>query len=254
MNTQTILQNFMREQLLAHKSRNPNGSLRSFAKRVGIHASALSHILNGNRNITQKQLTKILNNLNIDPEKKKKLLGLLQPVAIKSFKENIQLEAVAFKVISEWENYAVLSLINCSDFKFDLGWMALRLGISESKVKHCLDCLMQLKLVSISEGNLTRTNLNISTSDETINLSIRKSHDENLKLASESLYRDSNSQRDFTCVTMAIAPNQIPLAKEMIRKFQDEISSVLESGDLTEVYRMSIQLFPLTKINQPLQH
>jgi hypothetical protein len=56
-------------------------------------------------------------------------------------------------------------------------------------------------------------------------------------------------ERDFTTVTMAIDKRKLSTAKELIRKFEDELSDLLESGHRTDVYRLSVQLFPFTKDN-----
>jgi hypothetical protein len=57
-------------------------------------------------------------------------------------------------------------------------------------------------------------------------------------------------KRDFTAVTVAVNPKNLSTAKELIRKFQDELCDQLEAGRCTEVYRLSVQLFPLTVMNE----
>jgi hypothetical protein len=56
----------------------------------------------------------------------------------------------------------------------------------------------------------------------------------------------------MTSVTMAIDPRKIGMAKEFIRKFQDEFCVLVEQGDQTEVYKLSMQFFPLTKTRSNL--
>jgi hypothetical protein len=49
-------------------------------------------------------------------------------------------------------------------------------------------------------------------------------------------------------MSIAIAPDRIPAAKEKVKKFRRELADFLESSrSKTEVYRLSFQLFPLTK-------
>jgi hypothetical protein len=66
-----------------------------------------------------------------------------------------------------------------------------------------------------------------------------------LELARKSLYRDPVEARDLTSVTMAIDPKNLSMAKEKIRQFQDELAQMLATGTPTEVYRVSMQMFPL---------
>ena len=139
--------------------------------------------------------------------------------------------------------------MNCNDFQDDILWIAKRLGISEVRALEVIKLLFEMKLiVRNSSDKLERAHSAIRSSDDTVNLSLRKSHEVTLELAKESLNRDGIHERDFTYVTMAIDPSNISVAKEMIRKFQDELSDVLESGNKTEVYRFSTQLFPFTKL------
>jgi hypothetical protein len=38
------------------------------------------------------------------------------------------------------------------------------------------------------------------------------------------------------------------MAKELIRKFQDEFAKLVETDNQTEVYRLSMQFFPLSNL------
>jgi uncharacterized protein (TIGR02147 family) len=98
------------------------------------------------------------------------------------------------------------------------------------------------------DGELTRSEKNYRTPDDVVDSSLKKGNAETLDLARESLYRDAIDERDFTAVTVAVNPKNLRTAKEMIRKFQDDLCDRLEDGTRTEVYRLSVQLFPLTKL------
>ncbi len=57
-------------------------------------------------------------------------------------------------------------------------------------------------------------------------------------------------KREYTSITMAIDPKNIPRARRLIDRFQDKVVAILESGEPTEVYNMNVQLFPLTQIRE----
>lgn len=259
MKEQIAVQNLLRTHLIELQSKNPSYSLRSYAGKVGVHVGALSSIMNGKRNVSRVLAERIARKLLIDPQVRSELLGLFPERRknkkaqdeVQSGPRYMEVEASQFKMIAEWEHYAVLSLMNCKDFKDESSWIAVRLGISESRVLEVLKRLLGLQLIKRnSEDKLIRAHSSIRSSDDTVNLSLRKSHEVGLDLAKESLNRDSVTERDFTYVTMAIDPKNISEAKEMIRKFQDDLSDLLESGNPTEVYRFSTQLIPLTKLDQ----
>lgn len=258
MKEQLAIQNLLRSHLVELQSKNPQYSLRSYASKVGVHVGALSSIMNGKRNVSRDLAERVARRLLIDPQKRSEILEQF-PEKRKQKRANeesispryLELEASKFKMIAEWEHYAVLSLMNTKDFQDDFKWISDRLGITEARTVEVIKRLLDVGLIKRNENDhLVRTQISVRSSDDTVNLSLRKSHESTLELAHESLNRDRVHERDFTYVTMAIDPKNMSVAKEMIRKFQDELAEVLESGNQTEVFRFSTQLFPMTKLNQ----
>lgn len=256
MEEQLAIQKLLRSYFLTAQSKNPKFSLRSYSRLVGIHAGALSSIMNGKRNVSVKLAEKITRKLLINPQQRIEILSLF-PIkrsytksedVVEPTTKFLEIEASSFKLMAEWEHFAVLSLIKTSDFKNDMNWIGERLGISKFRAQEVVERLLSLGFLKITpEGELIRTKSNIRSSDDTVNLSVRKAHEETLDLAKESLHRDSLQQRDFTSLTMAFDPDKMGIAKEMIRKFQNELSEVVGVGNTKEVYRISVQFFPLTK-------
>lgn len=259
MEEQLAIQTLLRNHLVLAQSKNPKYSLRSYSRKVGIHPGALSSILNGKRNVSRDLAEKITRKLLIDPQQRSEILALfpekrkyrtLADKAEDNSPKYLEIEASEFKLIAEWEHYAVLSLIKTKNFKSNVTWIAERLGISAFRANEVLERLFNLGFIRKNKGKIERVHANIRSSDDTVNLSVRKSHEENLELARESLNRDSIHERDFTSITMPVDPAQMSRAKELIRKFQDDLADILNTGEQTEVYRLAVQLFPLTKINQ----
>ena len=256
MKEQLAIQNLLRTNLVNLQSKNERYSLRSFSAKVGVHVGALSSIMNGKRNVSRDLAERITRKLLVDPQSRAEILSLF-PEKRKYLKQDelptgpryLEIEASQFKLIAEWEHYAVLSLANCTNFESETDSIAQRLNITEPRAREVVKRLLDLNLLTVKNGKLLRTEASVRSSDDTVNLSLRKSHEETLVLAKESLNRDSVHERDFTYVTMAIDPKKMSVAKEMIRKFQDELSDVMETGKRTEVYRLSMQLFPITKLS-----
>ena len=77
---------------------------------------------------------------------------------------------------------------------------------------------------------------------------MRRVNREYIQMALVSLEKNSIEERDVTGVTMAISTKKIAVAKKMISNFRRELAEYLETADSKdEVYRLNIQLFPLTK-------
>ena len=88
---------------------------------------------------------------------------------------------------------------------------------------------------------------NLHTQPEVGTTAVIKYHQENLKLAHESLERDPKELREFSSLTLAIDLGKIPKAKQMIRQFKLSMDQEMKSQDPEEVYHLSLQFFPVSK-------
>src|SRR5688500_4433772 len=116
MKDQIAIQNLLISQLMELQQKNPRYSLRSYSTHVQIHSSTISYIMNGKRNVSRKLAEKITRKLLLDPQKRSEILELF-PQKKKVPSQNLELkprfleiEASQFKLNSEWEHFAVLSL------------------------------------------------------------------------------------------------------------------------------------------------
>lgn len=255
------VQKLLQARMLEAKAKNPSFSLRAFAGKIGISPAMVSRVLSGERQVSRKLIQKIMNALMLDPEERaavlarfpasKKRRDLRQVDAVDP--SYLQLTADHFRMISEWHYFAILSLFKTKNFKSEPAWIAARLGLNLSTVTQSLERLKRLELIcETKDGGLQRNSSRFQTTDDVVDLSIRKAHFETLELARKSLESDPVERRDFTSLTLAFPSERMGEAKALIRKFQDEFDSTFEanSGPKDEVYRLWTSLFPLTKENQ----
>lgn len=231
------------------RSKNPSYSLRAFAKKLSLAPSALSEILQGKRGVSRRAAVKITSSLALAPDRREKLLAQFPtkrgtlPRAIPT-----QLVMDQYRAISDWYHFAILSLSETRAFQSSPAWVSKRLGLSKTVATAAIDRLVRLEMLHRdSKQNLSPTGKSYATPDHVAEISLRKAHAVNLELARSALEHDSIDQRDFTSMTMAIDPAKIPEAKKMIRKFQSELCTFLESGEKTEVFKVCTQLFSLSK-------
>ncbi len=254
MNDQRAIQSVLQMKLTEFQLKNAAFSLRAFSKRLEMSPGAVSQILNGKRFISKKVAQKICDKLLLDPQEKLEIVGLF-PEQKKEILNNtasepnyLQLQSDQFRVISDWYYLAILSLIKIRGFKQKPQWISKRLGISEKEAKEALTRLKRLGLIEKDKkGGFKRSAPRYRTSDDTKDLSVQKSHFQSLELAQKSLATNAVQERDFTSITMAINSKKLDQAKVLIRKFQDKLSGFLEDSTPNKVYRLCIQLFPLTK-------
>jgi uncharacterized protein (TIGR02147 family) len=155
------------------------------------------------------------------------------------------LDIEQFKLISNWQHFAILELCELENFESDAGWIACQLGISELQATDALQRLIGLGLLTKVGKHLKKTKdcaIKSVPSD-----AIKRFHLEHLENAKSALKDIPFSERDFSGTTVATNPKQIEKAKKMIQEFRRELTSVLESGPKTRVYHLSVQLFPLNK-------
>jgi len=260
MKEQLAIQKILQEQFAKSQRANPRFSLRAYSKKVGVHFAALSAILNGKRNVSRKLAVRIADRLYLDPQERSELLSLFPNPKKNSSSllkglvlepTYLEMNAQQFKIAAEWEHFAVMSLLQCHEFKSNITWIANRLNLTETRAGQVVNRLVELGLLNIDKnGEWKRSEKNYRTPDDLADLSLKKCHEQTLELARESLYRDAVEERDFTSVTVAVNPKQIRTAKELIRKFQDDLCDQLETGERTEVFRLSVQLFPLTALKK----
>ncbi len=255
--SQSTLARILIDELTQARIKNPSYSLRAFARKLRLPASALSEVMSGKRRVSRKAAEKIADRLLLDPEKKNELLNsiptarkrrasgvLTQPADLKS----VQITMDHFRSISEWYHFGILSLAETRGFKSDTQWIAARLGLNKTTAQQAIERLVRLNMLTrCNDGELKVSGESYTTPDETADISLRKSHAATLELARQSLENDPVDARDFTAITMAIDPAKLPEAKKMIRIFRDQLCAHLNSGETTEVYKFSMQLIPLTQ-------
>lgn len=249
---QLALQNKLRDSLLEAQKRNSGYSLRAFAKKLQMSPSALSEILSGKRKVSKDLAEKILRNIGSNPREQHKILSLFEAGKTGFSKSNyLEISADQFHVIADWYHFAVLSLAETKGFRAEPLWIAKRLGIKLQDAEVALERLHRLGMAKWSrkQKTLELTNAQFTTSDDIANQAIRKSHQEDLEISSRLLEEVSVEKRDFTSMTMAIDASKMAQAKKMIRDFQDQMSTLLESGEKTEVYKLCVHLMPLSKEN-----
>ncbi|MCX6126783.1 MAG: TIGR02147 family protein [Proteobacteria bacterium] len=255
MNTITS-QEPLREALLTEWSRirqiNPAFSLRSFAKRIGLQAPALSQIINGKRRVSLKLARRLLDRLDAPPLETQRVFKRLVDQASKnSTYQTIDMDH--YHLLADWFHFSILSLVETNDFNADPVWIADRLKISKTSARTALTRLKKLGFLAEStSGKLSLCQPKFATSDNVSNLAVKKSHSQSLDLAKLSLYEDDLALRDITTMNLAIDIRKIPQAKIAIREFREKIANLLETNDRTEVYQLCVQLFPVSK-TQALQ-
>ena len=230
------------EDLALAKGRNQSYSMRAFALKVGVAQSVISQIINGKRPLTRKTAQRILEGLGKDPQTISRIIENLsekEPYSTSS--------SDAFQLVSDWYNYAILSLAETEDFRGRPSWVADRLGISQQTAKEALERLLRLELLKKKNGKVVATGKRLEAISAVPNVALRKANQENLALAENALAAVPIELRDFTAITLCFDPDRIEEARAMIKAFRRSFDRSMESGRKREVYKLCVQLFPVSK-------
>jgi uncharacterized protein (TIGR02147 family) len=169
--------------------------------------------------------------------------------------EQMTLTMDQFYLVSGWQHFALLALIQTGEFEGQGSeeWIAKRLGLKISEVKSVIERLVRLGLLKVvpgdkegdkeESGKIVPTGAPLEFSEEFAETALQWAHLEALELARSSLERDAIGERDFFSATMPIDKQKIGVAKTMIREFQKKLEEVLGATEKNEVYKLCIQLF-----------
>jgi uncharacterized protein (TIGR02147 family) len=246
-----IFKSHLQQEFLKRLGNNPSYSLRAYAQHLNINHATLSTILSGKRKITKATVLKLAKNLNLSPEEINHFLNFKIEEALPEEKSFYLLQNDIFSFISEWYFDAILELSLISQVKLNPQNIASILGIPVLQATFALDTLVRLELLTISENGkylVTHKNsTNILDHDTTTSAQLRYQRSI-LEKSLQALENIERKKRDHSSVTMAINPQDLPEAKELIKKFRHDLNAFMQRVDveLNEVYQLQVSFFPLS--------
>lgn len=249
MQTESFIQK-IKMSLEERIKKNPQYSLRAYAKQLGVSAATLSGILSGQRKLTAEMMGKIGFALDLNPEEiwnhQRQALGHKETPTDVTFKELTQ---EMFMIVSEWYHLTILELMKLTDFEPNANWISKRLGVNSNQIKIAIERLQKVGILEI-KGNvwLDKTDGFTTHYDaQKTNEAKKRYQKQLLEKSQESLARDDYSIRDHSSTTMAINTKDMLKAKKEIQAFRKKLCELMESAtNPDEVYQLQIGFFPLT--------
>lgn len=119
-----------------------------------------------------------------------------------------------------------------------------------AEVKKALALLQKVGLLTKDvDGNFNRDQKSVTTGNlEVASLSVREMHRQMGELAVRALDEVPVKERDISGLTIGISETAFYRITKEIEDFRRRVSSiVMEDSDEARVYRLNVQLFPLTK-------
>jgi len=256
---QTELHKIIAKSLLELQSRHPGYSLRRFARKVDLPSAVVSEVLRGKRTLTRNLEEELITDLNIDsrlasklileiPEKKRRRKRSEITADETLPKNNYHLLQIAeLSAVSDWWNFAILRAIETKKTQnADIQALGKRLGLSKKTVSASIENLVRLGLLENIDGILRSTEKTLTTTFDIPSSAIRKNHLQGLELAQDALREIPVELRDYSAITVTFDPERLAVIKSKIENFRRELMNEMLSTPKKEVYRLQIQLFPLT--------
>lgn len=233
--------------------KNPNYSLRSFARALSVEPSALSQMINGKRPITEKMKLRLGAALGLHTKQIEKFTTEGQSKSKQPLPAYQQMTLDSFALISDWYHYAILELLAIEGFKPDPAWIGKRLGITRSEANIAVERLFRLGLLERkNDGSWADTSENGTTSHLKPGVTsdaARKYQCQLLDLSKQAVQEGELSRRNHTSATLCFDPSDLPQAIERITEFRRLFASEFQPKTKgKEVYQLQVSFFPLTKV------
>lgn len=250
----------LRTELTRRSKRNPQFSLRAFAKLLGVDVAALSRVLADKGSLSLKSAERVVRSLRCSAEArrlflasvakdlKRRALAKVAPEcapgegAVKALGED------TFKQVADWEYYAILEATFLKDFSPTPAWIAGRLGIAEERARLALARLLDLGLLEQSGAAVKKSDRSFHSKADAGSSSALRRHQRQLaEAAARSVDGVEPGRRAITTIVVPTDPRMIEAARQLIEDFAWQVSRHLCGGEYEEVYALTINLFPLTR-------
>ncbi len=257
---------FLKDVITQKKKQEEDFSLRRFCRQnnIGSHA-LLIMLLNGKRKMTLKQAPGLSKALGMGSLELMYFQTLIQLDNAKSEEEKNLcklwlndlnpkpeykiLEVEHFHVIANWIHMAILTLAKIEGAKITAEnvYALIHEKVSIAECRQAIERLLDLRLLEEKNGKILPTHNWVRTKDDVANKGAREYHKQVSKLAIEAIEEQDPSIREYQSFALTIPEGKIPFAKDMIRKFRNQLVLAMEADPGYQVYQCNIQFFRLTE-------
>lgn len=234
----------------ARRERNASYSMRSFSRDISVNSGRLSQYFSKVRPVTPKAATRIMSKLGLSPFEQAEWMGLSHLATSMSHEsEPFLLDQKVFELISEPLHFSLLSLIETKNFQKSSRWIAKKLRSTVPQVNQSIELLRGLGLIQDQGSKFILTHKQgVKSSDGLKSTALRQAHKKQLTESIEIIDQVPLELRDITSISFPADRDKLPEAKKLIKEFRRKLNLLMSGKNNTEVYRLQIQLIPMTNI------
>lgn len=256
---------FLRDCYQARKQESRAFSYRYIGGKIGLDSGAISRILNGERDLNPEMARSLAGVFGLnEPEKEffeiLVLFGQARSLAEKNpFLERIfrlrgskvsALEERQYVFYRKWYHLALRELLNFHPFEGDYHKLArmLRPPIKTVEAKRAVRLLLDIGLLGRDEkGRLRLTEALITSGDDIRAVFLNNLHLAMAELAVRAFPDMEPRERDFSGLTIGLSPQGFAKVKAKTKEYRREVLEIARHDqDVACVYRMNLQLFPVS--------
>lgn len=243
MDLQKILIAYVERQKKIHKKY----SLSDLSKNSGVSKTSLSEFLNGNRELTPENKIKLATVIIQSKKSFNYFVEKNSSISKIAKKREKILKKTQFSYISDWEYFAILASVYLKNSSSDTQWISKTLNIPHERAVECLEQLLNLKLIKITNSKIIRQGYNISSPRGESNQDIKKNHSQSINLADEKLYEIPIERREYITSNLCIAEKDFnPLRQDIIKFYKKIAKKYTKYSDGDHLYKLNIQFFPIS--------
>jgi uncharacterized protein (TIGR02147 family) len=247
---------FLHAELGRRCARNPQYSLRAFAKFLGIDHATLSQLLRRKRALTARAILKMGTRLGLDrpaidrySADEASMAEFAEDEAV--LHEVQQLASDTATIIADWYHFAILELTRLRDFKTDSRWIARVLGITADEVNIALTRLTRLGLLEMVARDrwIDRAGDLTARLAEFDRAAVQRLSEQVRQLLVRALGRVQPGCCEHSTTALALSTARLPNVLELIARLRRELITLLEQDSVRDdVYQLEINFFPITNL------
>lgn len=267
--TSTSYRDVLKNELKLRIQKNPSYTLRSFALRLKMQASALSEILNGKRGLSPNRAGQVADALGFQNWERQYFVSLVESMHARSKPvRDLALQKIAnyqeilesplnedqAEVISNWWHFAIIELSRTQGFVPTPRGIARKLGIPSGTAKEAVERLIRMKVLRKSGKTIVPvTDALITSGHDVPSEAIRNLHRELIKKSLVAIDSQDTRKRNLSSLVFSIDTTNektVDQLKKLIMDFNKKINKIATaSNQATELYCFSTQLFSLEAQN-----
>ncbi len=242
---------FFIEEFKKRKDANPNFSLRSYARWLGMSPAQVSQMMTGKRTVTLASLRKIVEKAGLSPMEQENLFReILAEGSRAPLPASLPRKLLAedqFRLMADWYHLAILALCDTHCPKADPRWIARKLEIPVQAASEALQRLERMGILQL-KPRLKQLCEPFEAVSELPSEAIRKYHKQNLQLALEKADTIAPAFRQYQSVSLAISRDKLGAFKKLIDRFLDQAAALGKKENGDDIYHLNVQLFPVSRL------